>query len=98
MAMREVSAAEERVLGAAAAITTDTLRAWIRRGYGTVTDLARAELARRGEPDSLDRVLAALSRIPEQDLIAWLSEQPITAPEAYEELARAELARREGGT
>lgn len=44
---------------------------------------------------SYERVLAALSRIPEQDLEAWLAEPPVTNPEAYEDLARAELYRRE---
>jgi hypothetical protein len=40
-------------------------------------------------------IINALAAIPEQDLKAWLVEPPITAPEAYQELARAELARRE---
>lgn len=40
-------------------------------------------------------VLDAFARIPDQDLKAWLVDPPITAPDAYEELARAELARRE---
>jgi len=49
----------------------------------------------RSEADK--RVLTALRAIPEQDLKGWIAEPRITAPEAYEELARAELARREGG-